>query len=101
MNNMNTEYYLIYFVEKESSNARGTHECGLYDIVKIEVPINLELMEKEIKAIKQWQKQQRIEDLPIHHESICFCDKSAWTVVDINDYNKEYWVVVKNLPEEI
>ena len=94
-----SEFYLVYMVDKVKNN-RGTHECGLYEVVRIETNEEESTVDRESKAVRQWQEQVGCCNLKYSLWSE-IKDKPIWEIVDEADNNKEYYIVVKYLPKEL
>ena len=94
-----SEFYLVYMVDKVKNN-RGTHECGLYEVVRIETNEEETVVDRESKAIKEWQKQ--VGCCNLNYSLVGEAkNKPAWVIIDEADNNKEYYIVVKYLPKEL
>ena len=95
------EKYLIYLVSQERDEQMKS-ECDFHCIVEVETECEEDRYSKQLKAIKEWQRQMDCKSLEIKLENIN--GSYIWTAIDVNDEGQDnvyYYLSIKPLLKKI
>ena len=95
------EKYLICLISQKRDEQMKS-ECDFHCIVEVETECGENVYRKQLKAIKEWQRQMDCESLEIKLENIN--GSYIWTAIDVNDEGQDnvyYYLSVKPLLKKI